>query len=473
MFKNIAGFFSGVKYLGSWEGMDDYERRRLGIFNLINFFGFLTGLCMPVAGLLNEGYLPPLAWIIAVAPAVISGLVLLFNYFQEHRKSRIIYFTCYPIITSVVYLGDIDVGINLFLLLYAVLAVFFLQRISNVAFAVIFSVSCYVSVTLIYRNYTFRLEDINYPFYVANQVLAILFIFAGIILIKKESNGYQAEILERNRLLEEKNYEIECQKILLAEKATQLEEQTRQLSELNAVKNRLFSIIGHDLRTPIYGLRNLFKNVQQYDLPGDEIKLLVPEISQDLQHITGLMENLLQWAKSQMQGNQVNPTDFDLYAVIKEVYQQTQIQAQQKYVGIKIPREDEIMVHADRDMISLVLRNLVSNAIKFTDKAGQVTIDIEEQPGSLLVLVRDTGMGISPENLEKILEQQYFSTKGTSNEHGTGLGLMLCSDFVEKNKGRFHIESKVGVGTVCSFSIPYSPEIDHEELLQQSGELDA
>ncbi|HRF27571.1 MAG TPA: hypothetical protein PKW54_09535, partial [Ferruginibacter sp.] len=94
-----------------------YERRRLGIFNLINFFGFLTGLCMPVAGLLNEGYLPPLAWIIAVAPAVISGLVLLFNYFQEHRKSRIIYFTCYPIITSVVYLGDIDVGINLFLLL--------------------------------------------------------------------------------------------------------------------------------------------------------------------------------------------------------------------------------------------------------------------------------------------------------------------------------------------------------------------
>lgn len=472
MFNKVSGFLNAVKYLGAWNGMDDYEKRRLGIFNIINFFGFLTGLFMPIAGLLTDGYLPALAWIIAIAPAVVSGSVLLCNYLQEHRKSRIIYFTCYPVITSVVYLGNIDVGINLFLLLYAVLAVFFLQRISNVAFAVIFSVSCYIAVTLLYRNYAFRLQDINYPFYVANQVLAILFIFAGIILIKKESNGYQAGILEKNRLLEEKNYEIECQKILLAEKASQLEEQTRQLTELNAVKNRLFSIIGHDLRTPIYGLRNLFKNVQQYDLPGDEIKLLVPEISQDLQHITGLMENLLQWAKSQMQGNQVNPTEFDLYAVIREVYLQTQIQAQQKHVGVKIPREDNIMVYADKDMISLVLRNLVSNAIKFTDKAGQVTIDIEEQPDCIFVHVRDTGMGISQENLEKILEQQYFSTKGTSNEQGTGLGLMLCRDFVEKNKGRFLIESKVGSGTVCSFSIPYSPAIDNEEIMEHTHEFD-
>jgi len=139
-----------------------------------------------------------------------------------------------------------------------------------------------------------------------NQMLGIVFIYCGLYLIKKENTDYQFSILAKNRALHKKNLEIEKQKKEIADIAELLQRQKGELTELNALKNKLFSVIAHDLKSPIYALHNLFRNMQQYDLPAEDIKTMLPDVVNDLNFTTGLMENLLQWARSQMQSEAVN-----------------------------------------------------------------------------------------------------------------------------------------------------------------------
>lgn len=453
-FVKLTTLIKAVKKLGSTPLMDGYEKRRLSIFNLINFFGFITGIFIPVAALFGDGYLPPVAWVVACSPAVISGVVLLANYYGRLQFSMLWYFIMYPVSTALVYAGNIDVGIELFFILYAVLAVFFLQNLRRILVAVLVSVACFIFIYSVHKDYQFVLKDINYPFFLLNHVLSIAFIFLGLFLIKKENTEYQFEIVGNNRQLHKKNIEIEKQSEEITIKAGLLEEQTEQLMELNAVKNRLFSIVSHDLRTPIYGLRNLFKSVQQYDLPGEEIKLLVPDIVNDLNYATSLMENLLQWAKSQMEGSTINPQLIDVTVLIKDVQHLLRLQAENKKVYLKTKVEKPVYIFADKDMIDLVLRNLLSNAIKFTPQNGEVSLEVDVKNETVEVSVKDTGMGISKENIGQLFGNTYFTTKGTANETGTGLGLKLCKEFLNKNGGDIFVQSEEGKGSVFSFVLP-------------------
>ena len=450
----LMKIIKAVKCLGSYAAMDSYEKRRLSIFNLINFFGFLTGISLPVAGLLNSGYLPPIAWAVACSPAVISGVVLLANYYSRRQFAMLWYFIMYPLVTALVYAGNIDVGIELFFVLYGVLAIFFLQNLRSILLAILVSVACYAFVYLVYKDYQFVLKEINFSFFFFNHLLSITFIFLGLFLIKKENAEYQFEIIGNNRALLKKNREIEAQSDDIAAKALQLQEQTTQLTELNAVKNRLFSIVSHDLRTPIYGLRNLFKSMQQYDVPGDEIKILIPDIVNDLNYTTSLMENLLQWAKSQMEGSNMNQQLIDITVLIEEVQKLLRLQAENKKVYLSAKASEPVYIYADKDMIDLVLRNLLSNAIKFTPENGEVSLGVDVKNETVEVFVKDTGMGISKENMHQLFGKNYFTTKGTANETGTGLGLMLCKEFLNKNGGDIFVQSEVGKGSMFSFTLP-------------------
>jgi len=201
-------------------------------------------------------------------------------------------------------------------------------------------------------------------------------------------------------------------------------------------------------------LRNLFQNVHRYNVPAEEIKVLIPDIVKDLDYATGLMENLLQWAKSQMQGGTVNPQLIDVSLLIKETSQLLRLQAENKRVHVNFKQENPVYILADKDMINLVLRNLLSNAIKFTPAEGQVSVGVEETEESVEVFVQDTGTGISPENMNKLFGDDFFTTKGTANETGTGLGLVLCKEFLHKNGGEIMVESEHGKGSRFKFRLP-------------------
>lgn len=446
--------FMAIRSIGISNDMDGYEKRKLSVFNVLNAMGMINGTVIPIAGLFNNDQLPTLAWIVACSPALISFFVLLANHYRRYETGRVVYFIFYPVLTSLVYMADMNLGIELFFVFYAVLAVFLMKRTIHMVLAVFLSMALYFTVFVVRQEYSFVLSSANYSFYVFNHALAILFTFCCLYMFKKETNGYQFRLLSRNNELLESKKEIEKQKAEIEQKALQLEKQTMELQELDTLKNKLFSVIAHDLKTPMYALRNLFRNIQQFDIPGDEIKLMIPDVVTDLNYTTGLMENLLHWAKTQMQADALKPQLINMADLIKEVMQLLRLQADAKQVYLQAKLDQPVYIYADKDMVNLVLRNLLSNAIKFTPEKGHVFVGANPGEDYVEIFVEDTGRGMDAETLQKINANTYFTTHGTANESGTGLGLMLCKEFLAKNGGKMFVESEPGKGSIFSFTLP-------------------
>jgi signal transduction histidine kinase len=443
-----------IKNIGATPAMDEYDKRKLGIFNQLNVWQLLTGVLVPVFGLLPNPALPQSVSIIACLPPVLSLLALCLNYCYKHELALLTYFILYPFFTCVVYINSMNLGMDLYFVLYGILAVFFLKNYGYIVFTIAMSMVSYFMLAVVLKHYQYQLAELNYPLYLFNKLLSILYIFYGLVLVKNEATGYQFSILRKNAALRKKNGEIRQQKREIAEKAKLLNVQKRKLSELNGVKDKLFSVVAHDLRAPLYGLRHLFSNMQQYNLPAEEIKEKLPQVLTDVNHTIGLMENLLHWAKSQMNDNAAKIVAVDMALLAESTLKQLNQQAAAKHIYIENKIHQPVLVFADKEMICLVLRNLLSNAIKFTPQGGYIEIGVQEQEAFVQVYVQDTGVGISAAALQKINARNYYTTTGTDSESGTGLGLMLCKEFLAKNGGNLLIESKEGHGSTFFFTVP-------------------
>lgn len=449
-----AQVYLQVKFLGYSTAMDEYEQRKLRIFNQINFFQLIAGLFLPLLGMALPGKIPSAAWGIACWPAGVSVVVLMLNYFRHYKASLYAYFILYPFCTCLVYLNGMNPGIELHFILFVILSVFFLQDFGYMLFAIGFSMVSFFILSVVLDHYTYEVGNENKLVFLLYKAVSLMFIFYGLYLVKKENSIYQFNILTKQKHLADKNAEIEKQKEIISEKARQLEKQKEELADLNTFKNKLFSIISHDLKSPMYALRNLFQNMHQYDLPAQEVKEMVPDVLKDLNYTTSLMENLLHWAKSQMQADVVYPQDINIGRLVEDVSNLLRLQLEAKNIYTQVLVKEDVFVCADKDMIHLVLRNLLSNAIKFTPEKGHIEIGFNDLGSFVEIYVHDSGVGISEDALSKIRQHIFYTTTGTSSETGTGLGLMLCNEFLSKNGSCLEIESTVGQGSLFSFTLP-------------------
>jgi len=452
--RKILQLFKLISSIGYSITLDDYEKRKLGIFNQLNFFQFITGIITPVATFLTSKNFSAEGKYIAILPAFISLLVLALNFFRKYQAAFLCYFILYPVFTCVIYINGFNLGIELSFVLYGILSVFFLQDIGYMLFAVGLSMISYFVLSITWKEYRYQLEVYNYQGYLVNHALSIVYIFYGLYLIKRENSEYQLGMTNKNNELHKKNIEIEIQKKEILYKARLLERQTSELNELIKVKDKLFSIISHDLKSPMYALQNVFTNAKKFDLPAEEIKEMMHEVVNDLTYTTTLIENLLQWAKSQMQSAIIDFQVIDLGELINETVQYLHLQAGEKKITVEIKKDTPVKAWADKNMISIVVRNLLSNAIKFSPSNGHIVISIQESSYGVEVLVRDSGTGISDETINKVNANQFYSLNGTNNERGTGLGLALCREFLEKNNGQLMIETVPGSGSTFSFTLP-------------------
>ncbi len=457
LLRPLAHFFftaqQRIKNIGVTPALGNYDKRKLGIFNQLNFLQLVTGIGIPLAGLLPYNSLPLSLVAIACLPALLSALALLFNHRRQYQLSLLTYFILYPFFTCAVYINSMNLGVELNFVLYGILAVFFLQDFGYMMFTIAMSMMSYFLLSVVLTHFTYQLQNINYPLYLVNEAIAIVFIFYGLILIKHENTSYQQHILHKNKTLRVKNGEIRKAKTELAHKATQLQKRRAELAELNGVKDKLFSIVAHDLRAPLYGLRHLFSSMQQTCLPAEEIKTRLPHVLNDVNYTISLMENLLHWSKSQMHASVVYPTNLQLDALIGETVRLLHQQALAKNIFVENAATGMHQAVADKEMISLVLRNLLSNAIKFTPAGGYVEVGIRETAGALRVYVQDSGAGLSPEVLKKIDADHFYTTTGTAYESGTGLGLKLCREFLAKNNSFLQIKSS-SEGSTFFFEMP-------------------
>lgn len=435
--------------------MSEPERRRLRLLNQINILHFITCLIIPFMVLFGARNISTLSYILSLAPVFVSALVLLFNALKRYNEALLSYFILYPFFTCLIYMNGMNLGMELYFIMYGILAVFFLREISYMIFSVAFSMVSYFMLTVVIKKFNFELKVESPGFYFFNQAVAILLIFYGLYLIMKENAGFQNYILSKNEELERVNLEVEHKNAIISDKAVLLEEQTIQLTALNSFKTKLFSIISHDLRAPVYALKDLFNHAVENNITPEELQELIPDAANDLSYTAGLMENILQWAKSQMQSDDIRPQTLEVSGLVEEVMKLYRLQAEAKQVRLGSKITQPVYVYADKDMINLVLRNLISNAIKFTPEKGQVLLEANDMHNSFVeVYIKDSGKGMSTETMQKINENNFFTTKGTANESGTGLGLMLCREFLTKNGGRMHVESTEGKGSVFSFTLP-------------------
>jgi signal transduction histidine kinase/Tfp pilus assembly protein PilF len=253
---------------------------------------------------------------------------------------------------------------------------------------------------------------------------------------------------------------------LLSEKNEQISKQNKSLAELNktqeeliATKDKFFSIIAHDLKSPfnlIQGISDLFYEDFE-NLTEEEKKKFIQSISRSAKETFKLLENLLEWSYSQTGNLNVNPEDFDVVKTIKGAIAVLQPQASRKNISILSDETGNIRVFADMNMVRTILRNLVSNAIKFSYPGGEIKIQIAGVGDFIKISIQDNGVGIDKKNLDKLFRiDNKIQTKGTANEKGTGLGLVLCHEFVTKNGGVISVESEKGKGSIFVFSLPIS-----------------
>lgn len=260
------------------------------------------------------------------------------------------------------------------------------------------------------------------------------------------------DLTQQKKIVDELNAELNSTNIKLIESE-------RSLIELNATKDKFFSIVSHDLRNPFASIIS-FSRIIKRDITNfskEEIQQLADELDKSVNKINNLLENLLWWSRLQTGKINPKPDDIRIIDVIQENIDLMQATAVQKDISIELEIDPELSVNGDWNMLSTIIRNLISNAIKFSHSNSSIKVSSSTDDQYATIIVSDNGVGISADNIERLFKiESGFTTYGTNDEKGSGLGLILCKEFVEMQDGELSIQSTQNVGTSVSFTIPLS-----------------
>jgi signal transduction histidine kinase len=259
------------------------------------------------------------------------------------------------------------------------------------------------------------------------------------------------EAISRNR------EEIRRQRDQIASQRDELERQRQQLAQMNAVKDKFFAIVAHDLKNPLMALSLMSRTL------SERPEYLTPEKTQEYAQLTHesatlacqLMENLLDWSRSQSNGIRISTQPVKLRSAVHDSFALLGLCARNKRIALHNEVAEGVMVLADPRCVSTIGRNLVSNALKYTQPGGDVTVRATGTPSEVLWSVSDTGVGIEPERIPDLFRSDvYATTRGTADEMGTGLGLKLCKEFAERSRGAIGVLSELGKGTTFTVTLP-------------------
>jgi signal transduction histidine kinase/ligand-binding sensor domain-containing protein len=269
------------------------------------------------------------------------------------------------------------------------------------------------------------------------------------LLLKAQTN----ELNETNKLLIDRQQQIE-------EQAEELMTHRDQLVEVNAVKDKLFMIVAHDLKNPFNALMGFAEllSTRYENFTDERRKAIVEIILNSSKNIFELLTNLLNWSRAQRGSIVFNPVKSNVIGLIREDMELIKDVANQKQISLNLELPvDELILNMDPDLVSAVIRNLLTNAVKFTNFGGSVTLIGIIKDSEFVTSITDTGVGIPPEGIDQLFRKDsHYSTFGTNNEKGTGLGLIVCKDFIEMHKGKIWIEKTSELGSTFCFSLPLS-----------------
>ncbi len=280
-------------------------------------------------------------------------------------------------------------------------------------------------------------------------VLAV--VFMGVLLYIQRRNNLKLriandELTEAHDLVQDQHQQIQVQR-------NNLDETNRQLIKANRFRDKIFSVISHDLRTPFSSINNIIELWNSGDMSPGEMNEIMLLISRDTNAASLMLENLLAWARSQMGSNEIQLKDFMLYPLVQENKDLFDLQLKRKNQKLSNLIPSDLILYSDRERLNFIIRNLLMNAIKFTHEGGEISVEYSKEVTGV-IFIKDNGVGIAGEKIAMLFENRNLSTRGTDGESGTGIGLMLCKEFAESIGATISIESEVNKGTVFSIMLP-------------------
>jgi two-component system sensor histidine kinase/response regulator len=283
------------------------------------------------------------------------------------------------------------------------------------------------------------------------QWLFVIFLLVGVILL-----GVIIFVQKKYRVLQEKsNQELSIKNQSIEQQKEEIQSQAETLQNLNQLKTKLFSVISHDLRGPLATLHALLDLLTKKRVTHEEFIQVSDKVKTSLDITQRTLENLLNWSLSQMEGIKTEPRKLDIKDFIDDACSLMEEPAQVKNVTIENQAPDSVFVSADADQIQLILRNLIHNAIKFSKPFDNVQVSAHRNTKFCMVSVKDSGIGMTKSEIETVVSSKHhFSKTGTMQEKGTGLGLLLCQEFIKLNGGEITIKSAINQGTEIIFSLP-------------------
>jgi len=275
--------------------------------------------------------------------------------------------------------------------------------------------------------------------------LPVLVTYVIIRYIRKSYDKERHAVVEKALAVEESKAQILAQK--------------EQLEQSNSEKNKLMSIISHDLRTPLINIQTYLQLLNNRKIDGKDRIMLETSLLQSTNSAVEMLSNLLHWSKTQMEGLHVSLQEVNLLTALQSTMDMGQLYASKKEILFIHNIPSDINVTTDVDILQLVIRNIITNAVKFTPQGGKIQVNAELNLNECKITINDNGKGISPEKQEKIFSINAEPTYGTNNEKGVGLGLMLCKEFIEKQGGKIEFESIIAQGSNFFVYIPVSRKI--------------
>lgn len=292
----------------------------------------------------------------------------------------------------------------------------------------------------------------------ANGQLLIIFVGTFLLLILAimvimTFISYRKQMLLSRRLYKQ-NAIIEENAASLDLLNKEIYSKNRLLEEDNRTKDKLLSIISHDLRNPITNTQTILSLINKGALSQEESKVLLEQLETQYINTTGLLDNLLGWLKSQITGKEMEKSDINMYDLMNGMHLEQKIPLMRKRIKFINNTQNDATIRAEKEMIKIVFRNLITNAIKYTPLDGRIEISFREDDHFDYIMISDTGIGMSEEVLAKVNAQKYFTRTGTLQEKGSGFGLILCRDLLQKQGGTLLIESAKGEGSVFTVQLP-------------------
>jgi two-component system sensor histidine kinase/response regulator len=422
LYLNIYSFWTGIANIGVTGSLTFHETKKTQLLNIVVASGIPLNLGFCILNFCQGKTL------LGITNALLGGgavVILVINSYRKFLLSRLILTFLASILFMIGAVFFRNGGEYYLLTNLIVIIIYFNERL-YIFLISLFNCLLFIGAKIFLENSSYEYGTVSFSRVIFNISWSLLIMVLALLFFKKEQEDYQL-------LIEQKNKELET---------------------LNDTKEKLFSIIAHDLRSPIGQLKNSLDLVSNEFISADAFRQISSKLSSEVDQLHSMLDNLLKWSISQFHGIRAVPENISLTLIVEKNATLFKQSLEQKNIVLSWQLND-LSVCADPDHLMLVIRNLVSNAIKYSYQDGNIIIRAHKKETHVLIEIADRGMGMNAEMKNAIFNtNNMVSSTGTSNEKGTGLGLKLCKEFIQKNNGEIWVDSVEGKGSTFYISLP-------------------